>query len=185
MSGLGRALAGGASSKVRRVKARRRTELSAAVAAENWTDRDGKARPTAQRRRRGVFVLRDGDDAGVAIAVDMGATMLDQLLIATLITDVQCHAGHDLAALLERTRLGSTMKSCLDFTPVGYEGEREPTYGELRDVAERAQLQRACGLAIWALLRSVCQEQRGPGEMHNLRKLRAGRDVAVRFWSLA
>ena len=175
----------GGGTKAQRAEARRRAALSAAVLAENWTDRNGKARPTPERRRRGAFVLQDGDEAGVTVAVDGAATLLDRLRMAKLISDVQCRAGLDLAALFDRTRQGTQMRSCLDFTPVGFDPEREPTHGELRDIAERAQLHRIIGAAPWALMRAVCLEQRGPRDLRHLRGLRIGLDKVVDFWRLA
>ena len=61
--------------------------MSAAVVLENWRDKDGKARPTPERPNRGSFILIDGDDAGVAIAIDTSVTTLDRLRQALLITE--------------------------------------------------------------------------------------------------
>lgn len=170
--------------KAERAEWRRRAALSAAILAENWTDRRDKGRPTPERRRRGAFVLIDGDEAGVAIAVDAAATMLDQLRLAGLISDLQAQAGHDLAALIDRTQIGPPLRSCLDFAPRGHTGDRPPTHGELRDLAERAALIRITGAAGWALLRAVVLEQRAPTGTGNLGRLRAGLDAVAAFWRL-
>lgn len=155
-------------------------KVSAAVAAEIWDDREGKARPTPERRAKGAFVLRDGDDAGITVAVDECATMLDWLARSGIITQEQCAAGHSLAALLERTRLVSGSRSCLDFDVGGYDSS-EPTHGELRDERERAILHERCGRGVWLELRRVCHEGQRP---HSPMRLSQGLTVCARFWRL-
>lgn len=169
--------------KARSKAARRaaRKAESAAVAAQIWEDREGKARPTPERLSKGAFVLRDTEDAGVTVAVDEAATMLDRLGRAGVITPEQVQAGHDLAALLERTRLVSGGRSCCDFSPVGHEGNAEPTHGELRDHRERAELHERCGHAVWADLRRVCHEGQRP---HSPMRLSEGLTICARFWGL-
>ena len=156
-------------------------ELSAAVTAENWDDRpeSGKSRPTPQRMAKGVFVLRDGEDAGVTVAVDENATMLDRLCADGVIEPAQRDGGLSLAALLHRTRLTKEGRSCLDFSPVGHDGGGEPTHAELRDSQERAEIYLACGVATFRELRSVCLEGHTP---RNINRLRSGLDICARFW---
>lgn len=154
-------------------------DLSAAVSADIWQDRDGKARPTSERRARGSWVLRDGEDAGVTIAVDEHAHVLDQMASKSIITSDQQQAGHDLAALMERTRLVAGGRSCLDFTPVGHEGDAEPTHSELRDAKERRDLYAKIGAGVWAQLRMVCHEGHWPDRINDLR---GGLDVAAKYW---
>lgn len=167
---------GRAYSKAARRK--RRKTVAAAVAAQIWEDRAGKARPTAERRAKGKFVLRDGDDAGVTVAVDEGVTVLDRLALAGVITEDQRQAGHDLAAVLYRTRLGSTGRSCIDMSPVGYEGDDlEETHQEVRDRQQRAQVfQRCRGPWVWPELVRVCRDDQRP---RSIEALRDGLDVAV------
>lgn len=154
--------------------------LSAAAQAENWTDRDGKARPTPERRAKGAFVLRDGEDAGVTVAVDEACTELDRLRRRGILTDEQAQGGHDLAALLERTRLTAPGRSCLDISPVGFD-DSEPSHGELRDARERAELYLSCGVLTWRELRRVCHEGLAP---RSLIRLREGLDICARYWGL-
>lgn len=162
-----------------RERRRMKQDLSAAVAADIWQDRDGKARPTAERRQRGSWVLRDGEDAGVTIAVDEHAHVLDQMASKGIISSDQQQAGHDLAALMERTRLVAGGRSCLDFTPVGHEGDAEPTHSELRDAKERRDLYGKLGAGAWAQLRMVCHEGHWPDRINDLRH---GLDVAAKYW---
>lgn len=162
-------------------KARRaaRQAQSIAAAAEIWTPREGKDRPTPERLSKGAFVLRDTEDAGVTHAVDEGATELDRLAIRGLITEDQRDGGHDFAALMERTRLVSRGRSCLDFTPVGYDGGEGNEWQEKRDSQDRAELYLACGMATWAELRRVCCEGHAPT---SIERLRHGLTVCAEFW---
>lgn len=146
-----------------------------------WSDRDGKARPTPERRAKGCFVLRDTEDAGATVAVDEEASMIGRLQRAGIITATQAHAATDLAALLERTRITSRGRSCLDTTPIGHEGDAEPTHGELRDAQERAEIYLSCGVAIWRELLRLCQDDDRP---RNIGLLRQGLDICVRYWRL-
>lgn len=158
---------------------RMRQEASAAVVADIWQDREGKARPTEERRRQGSWVLRDGEDAGVTVAVDEHAHVLDQLAAKGIIDSDQQQAGHDFAALLERTRLVAGGRSCLNMDPVGHEGDAEPTHGELRDAAERRDLNQRMGAWVWSEMRMVCHQGFWP---ERLDRLREGLDVAAKYW---
>lgn len=163
----------------RRLRRRAKQQVAAAVAADIWEDRDGKARPTPERKAKGAFVLHETEDAGVTRAVDTAVTMLDQLAVQGRITAEQAHGGHDFAALMERTRLVSAGRSCLDFTPVGHDGDADPTHGELRDIQERDELYLACGVAVWSEMRWVCCDHQAP---RRLDRLIVGLDLCVRFW---
>ena len=155
---------------------------SAAVAANIWEDRAGKARPTPERLAKGSFVLRDTEDAGITVAVDEACTMLDRLHRAGRIDGDQLQGGHDFAALMERTRMVSRGRSCLDFSPVGHD-DSEPTHAELRDQEERAKLYLRCrGPWIWAELRRVCCDGHNPRDMPSLL---AGLDMCAEFWRKA
>lgn len=160
-------------------EARKARKSSPAVEAGIWDDRDGKARPTAERRAKGAFVLRDGEDAGVTVAVDEAATVLDRLARRGIVTSDQRDAGHDFAALMQRTQLTKQGRSCLNFDPVGYD-DSEPTHAEMRDAAERWRLYMACGAEVWREMRRVCCD----GEpVRSLDRLRAGLDHCVKMWA--
>lgn len=170
---------------------RARKAQSTATAADIWEDRDGKARPTPERRAKGAFVLRDGDDAGVTVAVDEAATFIDALAARGIISAEQRDGGHDFAALMERTALVRSGRSCLDFSPVGYDGDVPPTHGELRDAQERAELYLAVGTFTWAVMRRACHEWATPEHaaqsrkllrMIDVQRLRDGLDMCVKFW---
>ena len=154
-------------------------QQSAAVEAAIWTDRDGKARPTPERKAKGDFVLRDGDDAGVTVAVDQTVTELDRLRNRGVITPDQAQGGHDFAALLDRTRLTSPGRSCLNFDPVGYDGGDTQSHSAERDAQERAEIYLACGVATFAELRSVCCDMHPP---RSLIRLRSGLSLCAKFW---
>ncbi len=162
-------------------KARRaqRKAQSIAAAADVWTDREGKARPTPERRMKGAFVLRDTEDAGVTVAVDEGATVLDRLASRGIITRAQCDGGHDFARLMERTRLTAKGRSCLDFSPVGYDSGNGNEWQEIRDNQDRDELYLGCGMATWAELRRVCCDDLPP---RSLDRLRAGLSLCEAFW---
>lgn len=161
-------------------KARRAKKAqSIAAAADVWQDRDGKARPTPERRAKGAFVLRDTEDAGVTCAVDEGATTLDRLNLRGIINRDQCQGGHDFAALMERTRMVSSGRSCLDFSPVGFDSGNGNEWQEERDSRDRSELYLACGMLTWAELRRVCCEGQPP---RSVERLKAGLDLCARFW---
>lgn len=161
--------------------ARKARKASVAVSAAIWDDREGKARPTAERRAKGAFVLRDGEDAGVTVAVDTAATVLDQLAIAGQITEDQRQAGIDLAMVLHRTRLGSQGRSCIDFSPVGYaDDDAQETHQQQRDRQQRMQVYAACnGPWVWPELYRVCGEDR---PVRHLESLRAGLDLCIKVF---
>ncbi|MDF3904684.1 hypothetical protein [Paracoccus sp. AS002] len=107
----------------RKLKRAEREKLRIAAAAEIWDDREGKARPTPQRRLKGVFSLRDADEAGVSVAVDSASCVIDALAERGVITARQCEAGHIFEAAA-RGALGSPAgRSCVDFSPVGHDGD--------------------------------------------------------------
>lgn len=167
--------------KGKRLRRAQRQQQAAAVAADIWQPRpdSGKDRPTPERRAKGAFVLRETEDAGVTFAVDTAATMLDRLTVRGLLSADQCQAGHDYAALMERTRLVSQGRSCLNFEPVGHDSDAEPTHGELRDIQERRELYLACGVLTWAVLQRTCVDQQMPAD---LIRLREGLDICVKMW---
>ncbi|WRH62056.1 MAG: hypothetical protein RSE12_17040 [Fuscovulum sp.] len=159
----------------------KKSQTSIAATADVWEDRDGKARPTAERRAKGMFRLVDGDDAGVTVAVDQCATMLDWLALRGMIDGDQAAAGLLLAGLLERTRLVGQGRSCLNFDPVGRDGD-EISPQAVEDERDRAEIYIGVGMAAWAELRRVCQDGQGP---RDLDKLRYGLDHCVKFWRIA
>ena len=152
---------------------------SAAVTADIWQDREGKARPAEERRRQGSWVLRDGEDAGVTMAVDEHAHVLDQLAAKGIIDSDQCQAGHDFAMLMERTRLVAGGRSCLNMDPVGHEGDAEPTHSELREADERRDLNKRMGSWVWSEMRMVCHQGFWPDRLDGLHE---GLDVAAKYW---
>ena len=162
-------------------KKRRAQQTSIAATADVWVDRDGKARPTPERRAKGMFRLIDGEDAGVTVAVDQCTTMLDWLALRGHITGDQAQAGLMLAGLLDRTRLVGQGRSCLDFSPVGHDGD-EVSERQMRDEQDRAEVYLGCGTYTWAELRRVCQDGLRPTDMD---RLRTGLDFCAKFWGIA
>lgn len=159
---------------------RKQKQTSIAVSADIWSPRDGKDRPTEERRSKGAFVLRDTEDAGVTVAVDEQATMLDALHRKGVIDGDQLQAGVSLAMLFHRTRLGAAGRSCLDFSPVGYD-DSEPSHQELRDAQERAEIYLGVGMFTWAELRRVCQEGQ---RVRDAKRLRDGLDFCAQYWGI-
>lgn len=180
---LDRAASAKRKAKVDAKRERRKAKAvqSAAVEAANWSDREGKARPTPERLARGSWGLLDGEDAGVTVAVDRMATRLDWLSASGAITADQCQGGQDFAALMRRMQMVGEGRSCIDFSPVGFDdGDSEPSHSELRDKRDRTELYLACGMATWAELRRVCVEQEPP---RSVDRLRIGLDLCVKFWA--
>jgi len=171
------------SEKKRQAKARRqqrKRDMRRESVRALWDDREHQARPTKERIGHGVFALEETDAAGVRYAKDRAATMLDRLQLEGRITPEQCQGGQDFAALLERTRLVSKGRSCIDFEVVGHEGDDDaPSPQELTDNRDREELYLACGMFTWAELRRVCDEGQKPSDMERLRK---GLNLCVEFW---
>jgi len=166
-----------ASKKARRAA---RQAQSIAAAAEIWTPREGKDRPTPERIAKGAFVLRDTEDAGVTHAVDEGATELDRLAMRGILTEDQRQAGHDLAQVLHRTRLTSTGRSCLDITPVGYDSGDGDDWQAKRDNEQRQAVFLRCrGPWVWPELIRVCRDDE---PVRHVPSLRDGLDIAAKVF---
>lgn len=70
-----------------------------------------------------MFSLRDGEDAGVTIAVDAASCVISALAERGAISARQREAGH-IFEEVARGAVGSPAgRSCMDFSPVGYEGD--------------------------------------------------------------
>ena len=149
----------------RKERRKQKQEDMARARAEIWEDRDGKARPTEHRRRHGAFRLRDTEDAGVTVAVDEQATILDKMEALGTITKRQCQAGH-MFNEVARAVIGSpSQRSCLDFSPVGHDGDDESP-DAIRAASEWRSL-RACltsGQRNQCL--RVCWQDLGPDSYH-------------------
>jgi hypothetical protein len=141
-----------------------------------WEDRIDNARPTAQRLQKGVFVLRDTEDAGVRHAVDTAAHPLDVMRQNGTLTEEQATAGFDMANLIAMTRMVSQGRSCLDFSPVGHDGNLSDN---AQAGSDRTRLYSDMGQARWAECYRVCAEGRRPS---NMAVLRDGLDVCVKFF---
>ncbi len=153
----------------RQERRKQREHLRIASAAEIWDDRDGKARPTPQRRLKGVFSLRDGDEAGVAVAVDGASCVIDWLAARGAITPRQREAGHGFEDAA-RGVLGSPAgRSCCDMTPVGHDGDGDD---EAAIHARRRwdSLRRMLIPADRRELEAVCWSRHRPVSMDRLRR---------------
>lgn len=156
----------------RRQKRAERDSLRIAAAAENWDDREGKARPTPQRRLKGVFSLRDGDEAGVSVAVDHASGVIDALAHANHITARQREAGHVFEEV-SRGAIGSPAgRSCVDFTPAGYGDDDDEATAKAQ--ARWASLRRVMSIAHRQECMAVCWQGAKP---HSLSRLRAALDI--------
>ena len=170
---------------IKRSKKLRRADRKAqsiAAAAEIWEPREGKERPTPERRAKGAFVLRDTEDAGVTVAVDEGATELDRLALRGTITEDQRQAGHDLAQVLHRTRLTSSGRSCIDMTPVGHQSleDSDDDWQAKRDEQQRQAVYLRCrGPWVWPELIRVCRDDE---PVRDVASLRSGLDVAMKVF---
>jgi hypothetical protein len=80
---------------------------------------------------------------------------------------------------MERTRMVSQGRSCIDFEPVGHEPLDEPTHAELRDEQDRRELYIALGPNAWAEMRHVCVEGYSP---RDIERLKTGLDICAEFW---
>lgn len=141
-----------------------------------WDDREGNARPTPQRMTHAAFVLRDTEDAGTRCAVAVDDYLLDKLCAKGLITADQNTAGWDYTRLHAANRLTSSGRSCLDFSPVGYDASLPDDTGKAQEWRE---LYLSLGVALNAECRRVCVDHHKPSD---LALLRAGLDICVKFF---
>lgn len=147
--------------------------------AEVWEDQPHRARPTTERLKRGSFVIRDTDRAGVTVAVDEHATELDRLYAAEVIDADQRQGGLDFADLMRRTRLTSEGRSCIDFSPVGHDPEEYDDTQERQDSKARQDLYAVVGPRTWHILRRVCIED---SRHANAVRLREGLDRCAEYF---
>lgn len=191
---VGQVVASGALSKAERArrkeeaaKARRsekraeRDRLRIAAAAEIWEDREGKARPTPERIRKGVFRLREGDLAGVSIAVAEVESIVDALAAKGLLTPRQREAGHGVEDVARGVLGSPSGRSCCDMTPVGYDGD-EDDEGAAHAAARWNSLRRMLHPADRRECIAVCWERRRPSSLDRLRR---GLDAAGDWLGLA
>ena len=141
-----------------------------------WEDREGNARPTPERMTRAAFVLHDTEDAGVRRAVDPYTHILDQMLRDNLITQDQCDGGFGYAKLAAFNVAGATGRSCLDFSPVGYDANMPDDPGKAQDWRE---LYLSLGVALNAECLRVCHYGKRPA---SITALRAGLNICVKFF---
>lgn len=173
---VGKVAASGALSKAEKARRREVTRkerqqqkraLRIAAAAENWKDREGKARPTPQRRIKGVFRLREGDRAGVAVAVDAVSSPIGALSEAGFLTDRQREAGH-IFEEVARGALGSPAgRSCIDFEPVGHDGDDD---GNIEATRRWNSLRRMLSPEDRRECENVCWSHAAPSDMRRLRR---------------
>lgn len=149
--------------------------------SDNWQDRDDNRRPTPERLAKGTFELRDSEDAGQRFAVDTSGDTLGRLLASGHITPRQEEAGRCFERVA-RPVLGSpSQRSCLDFAPVGYDGD-EPTDDEIRAQREWRTWCTMFNYPTWLELIRVCWENELP---RNMATLRVGLDIAGDLAGLA
>lgn len=153
----------------KKLKQATRERLRLAAAAEIWEDREGKARPTPQRKLKGVFSLRDGDEAGVSVASDSASCTLDALAVRGVISAQQCEAGHIFEDAARGVMGSPAGRSCVDFSPVGHEG------GEDEEAAAKAKrrwdsLRRIMRPDDRRELLAVCWQGAAPRSMDRLRR---------------
>lgn len=141
-----------------------------------WEDREGNARPTPERLAKVSFALRDTEDAGVRHAVAVDDYMLDKLLSERRINPDQHAAGWDYARLAAKNRLVSSGRSCLDFSPVGYDANLpdDPTASQ-----DWRELYLALGVWANAQCRRVCVDGLRPDSYS---ALWAGLNICVKFF---
>lgn len=188
---VGQVAASGALSKAER--ARRREEAKAArrserrkqkqqddqaARLETWVDREGKARPTPQRIRKGVFSLRDAEDAGVTVAVDSASCVIDALAERRVLTARQREAGHIFEDVVRGAMGSPAGRSCVDFSPVGHDGDVEDE-DAIRAQRRWSSLRRMLRPADRQECMAACWQGQAP---RSVERLRAALD-AVGDWA--
>ena len=166
-------------------KAKRKTRKAQPQRRVTWEPRDGLDRPTHERRRRGAWVMVDGETAGESYAVDQQADQMSRLKARGQITARQAEAGYRYEELA-RAVMGSpsTKDSIANLHRV--DGDRqdvsdEPTPEEVANQREWRSLVTLLAMDTQRALLRTCWEQRRPSAIN---RLRLGLDIAADFWRI-
>jgi hypothetical protein len=134
---------------------------------------NGKCRPTPERVKRGKYQVLDGDSAGETYAQDMAPDVLSRLSVPPKHYD----AGRRFEEIAHQIRGGGPGRSCLDFSPVGYdEGE-----GNAELEREWKDLRAFLGFVGFQAVDAACYYHEEPANRH---VLSAGLSRAAVFWGL-
>lgn len=154
--------------------------------ADPWEDRDGKRRPTPQRRERGAFRLVPAEDAGVTYAYDDCSTPLRSAFTRSQISRRQIDAGEAFERLVRAVSGSPGPRSCLDFTPRG--GDQSDPEWRAHARNEFVDLCRVMGQATSSVMLAVCHAHQGTGprslRRRRWQRLLEGLTAAADFWKL-
>lgn len=126
---------------------------------ENWISRDGNQRPTDERRHKGMFRLVDSEDAGVSYSIDQCSSMAGLYYAIGLIDGTQFDAAGQFERIARSRRGSPSQRSCLDFSPVGYEAP-DDTDADEANMREWRDLCSMYSAAVRDVLSMVCWEHR-------------------------
>jgi len=147
---------------------------------ENWEPRDGLDRPTPERRKRGHFRLSETRIAGVTVAIDDCPDNVAYLHRAGVINGRQEEAARRFEEVC-RGGIGSvSTRSCIDFSPVGYEGDLEDDE-ETRQQAEWRELRNHMTPVLRKELEKLCRDH---DPYIRIAKIKLGLDQAADFFRI-
>lgn len=106
---------------------------------------------------------------------------IDALVAAGALPDTAHSAAEDYARLARAVRGSPAQRSCLDFSPVGHEGEDEDPQAA-RDWRDWREVQRRMGMRADAELSRLLWEQDGDGRVRDLGALRHGLQVVAEYF---
>ena len=164
----------------RRRKLKRREERKADEHEQTWTPREGKDRPTPERRKRGQWAFVTTEDAGGKAARDMHAHPIDRLEHAGVISNDQASAARDFEDLYRACmEVGGTRDSTTIWEPQGHDSTDGPVEAKER----YRELCRQIGIVRENALRQVCVFGYEPRRAAEIGALREALNEAGRFFA--
>ena len=144
---------------------------------------EGKDRPPPERVRRGEYRIADGEDAGGSYAIDLASCPIDaaltsgQLRLGSGNEGVRWEAAKVFETLRRRLSGSPSQRSCLDFSPMGFDASD----GDPEAEADEKELRKALGFRHWRELDAVCYRHE---PINSLQILCDGLDRVADFYGI-
>ena len=165
--------------------AKPRVTLTAPMPAKAWDM--GADGPAAKERHSVTTERGETDPVTGKVRNPNGVTgvrylsAVDRLTAAGVLPDSAPAAAEDYARLARAVRGSPAQRSCLDFSPVGHDGEHEDP-AAARDWRDWREVQRRMGMLADAELSRLLWEQDGDGRVRDLGALRQGLQVVAEYF---
>lgn len=145
-----------------------------------WRDNpeEGKSRPTPERRSKGVYRLGRVEKDGDSVAIDAAAQPLLYARERGVISERQFDAACKFEILARKMRGGVGQRSCLDFSPVGYDHGEDDEQAE----AEWSDIRKLLGFAGFQAVSAVAYYH---DDIRNIDLLRQSLDCIGDYFGLA